>query len=77
MQAVTISKERLKIHIDSLGEIGKTIDNGVQRLALTQEDREATLLVSEWMREAGLTVSHDHFGNLIGRKEGGIQTSLR
>ncbi|MFF2501063.1 Zn-dependent hydrolase [Peribacillus sp. NPDC058075] len=70
MKTVTISKERLHIHIEQLGEIGKTKDKGVQRLALSKEDREATLLVSEWMREAGLTVTHDHFGNLIGRKEG-------
>jgi allantoate deiminase len=70
MKTVTISKERLCIHIDKLGEIGKTKDNGVQRLALSKEYKEATLLVSEWMREAGLTVTHDHFGNLIGRKEG-------
>ncbi|MCT4477262.1 Zn-dependent hydrolase [Peribacillus frigoritolerans] len=70
MKTVTISKERLRIHIEQLGEIGKTKDKGVQRLALSKEDREATLLVSEWMREAGLIVTHDHFGNLIGRKEG-------
>lgn len=70
MKTVTISKERIKLHIEQLGEIGKTADNGVQRLALSNEDREATILVSEWMREAGLTVRHDHFGNLIGRKEG-------
>ncbi|MES1042597.1 Zn-dependent hydrolase [Peribacillus simplex] len=70
MKTETISKERLRIHIEQLGEIGKTKDKGVQRLALSKEDREATLLVSEWMREAGLTVTHDHFGNLIGRKEG-------
>ncbi|WP_191567265.1 hydantoinase/carbamoylase family amidase [Metabacillus idriensis] len=70
MKTVTINKERLSIHIEKLGEIGRTKDNGVQRLALSKEDREATLLVSEWMKAAGLTVSHDHFGNLIGRKEG-------
>ncbi|PFP30648.1 Zn-dependent hydrolase [Bacillus sp. AFS073361] len=70
MKTVTISKERIKLHIEQLGEIGKTVDNGVQRLALSNEDREATILVSEWMRESGLTVRHDHFGNLIGRKEG-------
>lgn len=70
MKTITISKERLKLHIEQLGEIGKTADNGVQRLALSKEDKEATILVSQWMSEAGLTVRHDHFGNLIGRKEG-------
>jgi allantoate deiminase len=70
MKTVVINKERIKLHIEQLGEIGKTADSGVQRLALSDEDREATLLVSNWMNEAGLTVKHDHFGNLIGRKEG-------
>ncbi|MDN3015820.1 hydantoinase/carbamoylase family amidase [Paenibacillus sp. BSR1-1] len=70
MKTMTINKERLKLHIEQLGEIGKTADGGVQRLALSKEDREATLLVAEWMKEAGLSVRHDHFGNLIGRKEG-------
>ncbi|RFU66020.1 hydantoinase/carbamoylase family amidase [Peribacillus glennii] len=70
MKTVVINGQRLSSRIESLGEIGKTKENGVQRLALTKEDREATLLVSQWMREAGLTVIHDHFGNLIGRKEG-------
>ncbi|PLT35501.1 hydantoinase/carbamoylase family amidase [Bacillus sp. V5-8f] len=70
MKTIAINGQRLQNRIENLGEIGRTKDNGVQRLALTNEDREATLLVSEWMKEAGLTVSHDHFGNLIGRKEG-------
>ncbi|SFC65379.1 allantoate deiminase/N-carbamoyl-L-amino-acid hydrolase [Bacillus sp. OV322] len=70
MKTATVNKERLNSHIEQLGEIGKTNDNGVQRLALSQEDKEARLIVSEWMRDAGLTVFHDHFGNLIGKKKG-------
>ncbi|MFD0051252.1 hydantoinase/carbamoylase family amidase [Actinomycetes bacterium NPDC127524] len=70
MKTATVNKERLNSHIQQLGEIGKTNDNGVQRLALSKEDKEARLIVSEWMRDAGLTVFHDHFGNLIGKKKG-------
>ncbi|PLR80374.1 Zn-dependent hydrolase [Bacillus canaveralius] len=70
MKTVAISGKRLSTRIEKLGEIGRTKDHGVQRLALSKEDRQATILVSEWMVEAGMTVSHDHFGNLIGRKEG-------
>lgn len=65
-----INSERIYSRILELSEIGKTEQNGVERPALTKEDREAHLLVSQWMEEAGLTVSHDNFGNLIGRKEG-------
>ncbi|WP_026695340.1 hydantoinase/carbamoylase family amidase [Peribacillus kribbensis] len=70
MKTAAVSKERLNNHINQLGEIGKTSDHGVQRLALSNEDKEARYIVTEWMKNAGLTVSHDHFGNLIGRKEG-------
>ncbi|KAB2338014.1 Zn-dependent hydrolase [Cytobacillus depressus] len=65
-----INGDRIFSRILRLGEIGKNNQNGVHRLALSKEDKEAHFLVSQWMEEAGLSVSHDHFGNLIGRKEG-------
>jgi len=71
MQMVSkINGERLYTRIMELGEIGKNTYNGVHRLALSNEDKQAQILVTRWMEEAGMTVSHDHFGNLIGRKEG-------
>jgi allantoate deiminase len=71
MQTVSkINGERLYTRIMELGEIGKTVQNGVQRVALSEEDKQAQQLVTKWMEEAGMTVTHDHFGNLIGRKEG-------
>ncbi|MEH7547916.1 MULTISPECIES: hydantoinase/carbamoylase family amidase [Bacillaceae] len=71
MQTVSkINGERLYTRIMELGEIGKNEQNGVERRALSKEDKEAHILVSKWMEEAGLTVSHDNFGNLIGRIEG-------
>lgn len=70
MKVVSINQKRLQERIEKLSEIGKTKDDGVQRVALSDEDREGHLLLTEWMREAGLKVRHDHFGNLIGRKEG-------
>ncbi|NMO79399.1 hydantoinase/carbamoylase family amidase [Bacillus sp. UniB3] len=65
-----VDANRIYSRIMELGEIGRTKQSGVQRLALSKEDKEAQILVTKWMEEAGLTVSHDHFGNLIGRKEG-------
>ncbi len=70
MAALTINRSRLQERIEKLSEIGRTKDNGVERIALSEEDKVGHLLLSEWMREAGLSVRHDHFGNLIGRKEG-------
>lgn len=65
-----IDSERVYSRILNLSEIGRVGETGVTRPALTSEDKKAQLLVAKWMEEAGLTVSHDHFGNLIGRKEG-------
>jgi allantoate deiminase len=70
MRTVSINQTRLLERIEKLSEIGRTKHNGVERVALSDEDREGHLLISEWMMESGLTVSHDHFGNLIGKKVG-------
>ncbi|WML58909.1 Zn-dependent hydrolase [Neobacillus sp. PS2-9] len=71
MQTVyKIDSERMYERIMTLADIGKTVQDGVKRVALSKEDKEAQILVTKWMEQAGMTVSHDHFGNLIGRKEG-------
>ncbi|WP_337098948.1 M20 family metallo-hydrolase [Paenibacillus sp. YIM B09110] len=61
-----INKERLHRRIEELSLVGKIGDSGVCRLALSQEDREAVMLVMSWMEEAGLEAHIDPFGNLIG-----------
>ena len=43
---------------------------GITREVFTPRYREATDLVTGWMREAGLEVSEDAFGNLLGRRAG-------
>lgn len=65
-----VDQDRIFQRVLELAEIGKVGETGTQRFALTEEDKEAQLLVSSWMKEAGMCVWHDHFGNLIGRKEG-------
>ena len=44
----------------------------ITRLYLTPEQARAEVLVSGWMREAGLAVRRDAVGNLIGRIEGPV-----
>ena len=43
---------------------------GVTRLPFTSEHRQALNLLSDWMRDAGLEVSIDHAGTLVGRLDG-------
>lgn len=71
IQTLTINKERLEERITELSKIGKIGETGVCRLTLSKEDRQAVETVKGWMEEAGLTARIDHFGNLIGRMEGG------
>lgn len=67
---VKIEEQRIDSRLRQLGEIGRTSEKGVTRLALTNEDMLAQSMVASWMKEAGMHVRQDCFGNLIGRKEG-------
>lgn len=54
----------------ALAEFGKTPEGGISRVAFSEADRAARDYVAGLMREAGLSVSVDFAGNLIGRKAG-------
>ncbi len=69
-QLYRVNRERIAKKLDELATIGTTPTGGVTRLALSNEDHQAMELVAKWMKEAGLKVHIDHFGNLIGRMEG-------
>ena len=64
-----INFERLKRNIIKIGEIGKT-DNGITRLAYSQEYNKARKELMDLMISEHLTVTIDKVGNLIGRREG-------
>lgn len=65
-----VNATRLFNRILELGEIGRGEGGGVTRRALSAEDKKGHELVKSWMVESGMEVHYDHFGNLIGRKEG-------
>ncbi|MBZ5202024.1 Zn-dependent hydrolase [Planomicrobium chinense] len=65
-----VNATRLFDRILELGEIGREEGGGVTRRALSAEDKKGHALVKGWMAESGMKVRYDHFGNLIGRKEG-------
>ncbi len=45
---------------------------GITRLAFSEEDRRAGEYIQELMRQSGLTVHRDAFGNIIGRLNGAM-----
>lgn len=69
-----INKERLWKHIQKLKTIGLQDDGSITRLPFTKEDKEAEKLLVMWMEEAGLEVSIDAVGNVIGTLEGKDKT---
>lgn len=56
--------------LEHLSTIGRTAQNGSNRLAFTPEDLEARTYFKGLMEKAGLQIREDAFGNIIGRLEG-------
>jgi N-carbamoyl-L-amino-acid hydrolase len=56
--------------MDALGKIGETARGGLDRVALTDDDRRGRDLLVGWMKQAGLTVTVDQMGNIFGVRPG-------
>ncbi len=67
---LTINSNRLRESLEAMAAIGRTPGGGVQRLALSDEDRQARDLFVAWLRELNLEVSIDGMGNIFGRRPG-------
>jgi N-carbamoyl-L-amino-acid hydrolase len=61
---------RLTARLAELAEVGAIEGGGCCRLALSDADRAGRDLVVGWMRDAGLSVSIDRIGNVIGVRAG-------
>ena len=65
-----INRDRLQQRLDTLATIGQLPDGGVRRTAYSAEDLAARQWAMEAMQTAGMTVSIDAAGNIIGRYAG-------
>lgn len=65
-----ISSKRLEGNFQRLAIVGKQEGGGITRLAFSDSDWEAREIIIELMKQAGLIIRVDEFGNLIGRREG-------
>src|ERR1700730_10760165 len=65
-----INRRRLEESMEALGRIGATAKGGLNRVALTDDDRRGRDLLVGCMREAGLTVTVDQMGNIVGQRVG-------
>jgi N-carbamoyl-L-amino-acid hydrolase len=65
-----INGARLRASLEEMARIGVTPAGGVQRLALSDEDRRARDLLVRWLKEIDLDVSIDEMGSIFGRRKG-------
>lgn len=69
-QNVQINSERLQKSLSTLATYGKNDKGGSDRIAYSVHDFAARPFVKQLLTAAGLEVSVDHAGNIIGRKAG-------
>jgi N-carbamoyl-L-amino-acid hydrolase len=65
-----VNEERLHLNIEELSTFGRTREGGVRRLAFSEEDITAREFCMGLMRNAGLDVTIDAAGNILGTRAG-------
>lgn len=65
-----VNGPRIMQHLQALAEFGKNPQGGVSRVAYTDADRQGREYAMRLMREAGLEVSIDPAGNILGSRTG-------
>ena len=65
-----VNARRLQRSLESLARIGATADGGVDRLALTDADRQARDALVAWLDRLGLRITIDDMGNIFGLRAG-------
>ena len=65
-----VNGKRLRAALEEMAKIGATSGGGVQRLALSDEDKQARDLFIKWLNEIGLEVMIDEMGNIFGKRAG-------
>ncbi len=65
-----VNGERLWDSLMRMAEIGATAKGGVNRLTLTDLDRESRNLFATWAKAAGCTITIDRMGSMFARREG-------
>src|SRR5690242_2395866 len=61
---------RIMQHLEALAQYGKNPQGGVSRVGYSDADRQGRQYAMSLMRDAGLTVSVDAAGNIVGKRPG-------
>ncbi len=65
-----VNGRRLQNTLEEMAKIGATPNGGVQRLTLSDEDKQARDLFVKWLKELDLEVRIDEVGNIFGMRKG-------
>lgn len=70
LKDLRVNGKRLQRTLEEMAKIGATPGGGVQRLALTDEDKQARDIFVGWLKELNLEITIDEMGNIFGRRPG-------
>ncbi len=70
LKNLRVNGGRLQGTLEEMAKIGATPGGGVQRLTLTDEDKQARDLFVSWLKELNLEVTVDEMGNIFGKRPG-------
>jgi N-carbamoyl-L-amino-acid hydrolase len=70
LKDLRVNGKRLQNTLEEMAKIGATPGGGVQRLTLTDEDKQARDLFVSWLKELDLDVAIDEMGNIFGKRPG-------
>lgn len=70
LKDLKINAKRLQETLEQSAKIGGTPAGGMQRLTLTDADKEMRDLFVKWLKEIDLDVTVDEMGNIFGRRKG-------
>ncbi|WP_144463462.1 M20 family metallo-hydrolase [Siminovitchia fortis] len=68
--SLKVNRERLLETLKVSSSIGSTGNGGLNRLALSEADKKMRDIFVDWLKEEGLEVRIDDFGNIYGRRKG-------
>ena len=70
LKDLRVNGNRLQNSLEEMAKIGATPGGGVQRLTLSDEDKQARDLFVKWLQDLNLEIRVDEMGNIFGKRPG-------
>ena len=70
LKNLRVNGKRLQSTLEEMAKIGATPGGGVQRLTLSDEDKQARDLFVKWLKELDLEITIDEMGSIFGNRPG-------